>query len=79
MMSDILVRNIPEDTLERLKQKAARQNRSLQQELYGILVKAASDDVEALVDRIRERRISYEVSGKTVEDSIRLIRRDRNR
>lgn len=78
-MSDILVRNIPEDTLERLKQKAARQNRSLQQELYGILVKAASDDVEALVDRIRERRISYEVSGKTVEDSIRLIRRDRNR
>lgn len=78
-MSDILVRNIPEDTLERLKQKAARQNRSLQQELYGILVKAANDDVEALVDRIRERRISYEVSGKTVTDSTRLLRRDRNR
>lgn len=78
-MSDILVRNIPEETLERLKQKAARQNRSLQQELYGILAKAANDDVEALVDRIRERRISYEVSGKTVEDSTRLIRRDRNR
>jgi len=78
-MSDILVRNIPEETLERLKQKAARQNRSLQQELYGILVNAANDDVEALIDRIRERRVSYEVSGKTVDDSTRLIRRDRNR
>jgi len=78
-MSDILIRNIPKETLERLKQKASRQNCSLQQELYGILVKAANDDVEALVDRIRERRISYEVSGKTVQDSTRLIRRDRKR
>lgn len=78
-MSDILVRNIPEETLERLKLKAARQHRSLQQELYGIIVNAANDDVEALIDRIRERRISYEVSGKTVEDSTRLIRRDRSR
>lgn len=78
-MSDILIRNIPKETLERLKQKASRQNCSLQQELYGILVKAANDDVEALVDRIRERRISYEVSGKTVQDSTRLIRGDRKR
>ncbi len=78
-MSDILIRNIPEETLERLKLKAARQNRSLQQELHGIIVKAANDDVEALVDRIRERRVRYEISGKKVEDSSRLIRRDRNR
>lgn len=78
-MSDILIRNISEETLERLKLKAARQNRSLQQELHGIIVKAANDDVEALIDRIRERRVSYEVSGKPVEDSTRMIRRDRSR
>lgn len=78
-MSDILIRNIPEETLDRLKQKAARQHRSLQQELHGIIVRAANDDVEALIDRIRERRLSYEVSGKTVEDSTRMIRRDRSR
>jgi hypothetical protein len=78
-MSDILIRNIPEETLKRLKLKAARQNRSLQQELHGIIIQAANDDVEALIDRIRERRVSYEVSGKTVEDSTLMIRRDRSR
>lgn len=78
-MSDILIRNIPEETLDRLKQKAARQHRSLQQELHGIIVKASNDDVDALIDRIRERRAGYDVSGKNVEDSTRMIRKDRSR
>ena len=78
-MSDVLVRNIPEEALERLKRKAARQNRSLQQELFGIITSAAYDDVETLVDRVRERRVRYESSGRKVEDSTGLIRRDRNR
>lgn len=78
-MSDVLVRNIPEEALQRLKRKAARQNRSLQQELFGIITSAAYDDVETLVDRVRERRIRYEATGGNVEDSTGLIRRDRNR
>lgn len=78
-MSDVLVRNIPEEALQRLKRKAARQNRSLQQELFGIITSAAYDDVETLVDRVRERRIRYEASGGKVEDSTGLIRRNRNR
>lgn len=78
-MSDVLVRNIPEEALERLKRKAARQNRSLQQELFGIITSAAYDDVETLVDRVRERRVRYESSGRKLEDSTGLIRRDRSR
>jgi len=78
-MTNVLVRNIPEDVLERLKERAARRNRSLQQELHGIITSAAYDDVEALVDRVRERRAKYEVSGKKVEDSTGMVRRDRER
>jgi len=78
-VTNVLVRNIPEDILARLKEKAARQNRSLQQELRGIIVEAAHDEVGELVDRIRERRVRYEASGKSFEDSSRLIRRDRSR
>jgi len=78
-MTHVLVRNIPEDVLERLKERAARRNRSLQQELHGIITGAAYDDVEALVDRVRERRAKYGVSGKKVEDSTGMVRRDRER
>ena len=78
-MTDVLVRNIPEELLERLKQKAVRRNRSLQQELHGIITSAAYDEVDALVDRVRERRVRYDVSGRKVEDSTGMIRRDRSR
>jgi len=78
-MTDVLVRNIPEEALLCLKQKAARRNRSLQRELHGIITNAAYDDVDALVDRVRERRVRYEASGRKVEDSTGMIRRDRSR
>jgi hypothetical protein len=78
-MTDVLVRNIPEEALQRLKRKAASRNRSLQQELHGIITNAAYDDVNALVDRVRERRVRYEVTGKKVEDSTGMIRRERSR
>lgn len=78
-MSDVLIRNISEETLQRLKQKAVRRNRSLQQELHGIITRAANDDVDALVDRVRERRARYEAAGGQVEDSTGMIRRDRSR
>ncbi len=76
-MSDILVRNIPEEIVEQLKSKAAGNNRSLQQELYGIIVAAARDDVDRLVERIRERRTRVAASGKVIEDSTRAVRRMR--
>lgn len=78
-MSDVLIRNIPDEAIQRLKQKAVRQNRSLQQELHGIITRAAYDDVDALVDRVRERRVRYEAVRGKLEDSTGMIRRDRSR
>jgi len=78
-MTDVLIRNIPDEVLARLKKKALRQNRSLQQELYGIITSAAHDDIDALVDRVRERRLRYEATSGNMEDSSSMIRRDRNR
>lgn len=78
-MSDVLIRNIPEEALERLKRKAVRRNRSLQQELHGIITRAAYDDVDALVNRVRERRVRYEATAGKVDDSAGMIRRDRSR
>ncbi|MHB1396081.1 MAG: FitA-like ribbon-helix-helix domain-containing protein [Thermoleophilia bacterium] len=79
MMSDVLIRNIPDQALQRLKQQAVRRNRSLQQELHGIITRAAYNDVEVLVDRVRERRSRYEVVAGKMEDSTSMIRRDRSR
>ncbi|MFA5802917.1 MAG: hypothetical protein WC911_10675 [Thermoleophilia bacterium] len=78
-MSDVLIRNIPEEALQRLKRKAVRRNRSLQQELHGIITRAAYNDVDALVDRVRERRVRYKAAAGKVEDSAGMIRRDRSR
>jgi len=78
-MTDVLVRNIPKEALDLLKQRAARRNRSLHQQLYGIITQAAHDDVDALVDRIRERRARYECDGARFGDSTESVRRDRDR
>ena len=78
-MSDVLVRNIPEEALARLKQRAVRKHRSLQQELQRIITSSAHDELDELVDRVRERRARYGAAGRTLEDSTRMIRRDRSR
>jgi plasmid stability protein len=41
-MKSILLRDIPETTLERLKQRALHHHRSLQGELHALLTQAAS-------------------------------------
>jgi plasmid stability protein len=76
-MAQILVRNLSDEVVERLKRRAAGQGRSLQAEVKGILEQAASIDAEEarqLASRVRRRFGDREFS-----DSTDLVREGRNR
>ena len=78
-MTDILIRNVPEDVLGKLRQKAADNKRSLQQELLLIIESAAAKDkcnIAASASIIREKLAAYE---RSYSDSTALIREDRSR
>ena len=78
-MTDILIRNVPEDVLGKLRQKAADNKRSLQQELLLIIESAAEEDkynAAASASIIREKLAAYE---RSYSDSTELIREDRSR
>jgi plasmid stability protein len=77
MMAEVLIRNLDEETVARLKQRAARSERSLQAELQRIIERAASADViesAALAARIRKK-----LSNRKHSDSTMLIAEDRKR
>jgi plasmid stability protein len=76
-MSQILVRNLDEAVVERLKSRARAHGRSLQAEVKDILEQSAKNDIaeaRKLVDRVRR---SFE--GRKFNDSTKLVREDRNR
>jgi antitoxin FitA len=76
-MAQVIVRNLPEDVVLRLKARAARQKRSLEQELREILREAAwpsRAEIIADIDRIRAM-----TPRKLQSDSTDLIREDRDR
>jgi plasmid stability protein len=76
-MASVLIRNLDEGTVRRLKERAARNHRSLQAELQTILERAAMVDVaegRALASRIRRK-----LSGRKHSDSTALVAGDRRR
>ena len=76
-MAQVLIRNLDDQTVARLKQRAARNDRSLQAELQTILERAAMVDVvegRALAARIRKK-----LAGRGHTDSATLIADDRQR
>ena len=76
-MAKVLIRNLDERTVDKLKARAARNERSLQAELQLILERAAETDV---VDaRALAARIRRELSGRRHSDSAALIAADRRR
>ncbi len=75
-MGQVVIRNIDDAVLARLKEKAERANRPLEQTLREILADAArpsKDEVLARLDAIRTR------STYTTLDATDLIREDRDR
>jgi antitoxin FitA len=76
-MAQLLVRNLDEAVVTRLKAQARRHGRSLQAEVQGILERASRIDYERAVkaaDRIRRR-----IGRRQQTDSVDLIREDRER
>lgn len=77
-MAQVLVRNLTDNVVARLKKRAKTQGRSLQAEVKTILEEAAKDVPEDFwkeADRIREQ---LKRSGRKFSDSTSLIREDRD-
>lgn len=77
-MAQVLVRNLDDEVVERLKARAAKAGRSLESELRGILEAAAREERDAWVRRaaaIRARTPPRPPGMPLAED---LIREDRD-
>ena len=76
-MPQILVRDLDDVFVERLKRQAKRHNRSLQGEVKAILIESARMTPEEMLDAAEgwQRRLA----GGKFSDSSRLVRKDRGR
>ncbi len=80
-MTDVLIRNVPAETVKALKRRAQAHNRSLQGELMEVLIEVATREVKpngaALAREVRER-IEEERGGAFSDDSADIVRADRD-
>lgn len=76
-MAQILIRGLDDGTVERLKERARRHERSLQAEARLILVQAAGLGFRDARKLARQWRRKF--SGRQLPDSTKLIRQDRQR
>jgi plasmid stability protein len=79
-MGQLLIRNIDDRTIERLKLRAGLKGRSLEQELREIIKQAAGPTVEerlAMIDRVRA--MQTKPSKVLSEDVVRKLRNERIR
>jgi antitoxin FitA len=77
-MPDVLVRDVDELALSRLKEKAKAHGRSLGVELKCILEQAAKQ-VDMVTARELAERMSRSLEGRRHTDSAELLRKDRDR
>jgi plasmid stability protein len=76
-MANVLIRNLDDRTVDKLKARAARNERSLQAELQIILERAAETDPAD--GRAAAARIRRMLAGREHSDSASLIAEDRRR
>ncbi len=78
-MAQVLVRDLETAVVERLKERARRNGRSLQKETKAILEEAAAKQPAMAEARLAAQRIRERFAGRTFSDSAELIREDRTR
>jgi plasmid stability protein len=76
-MARVLIRDLDDRTIEKLKLRAARNGRSLQAELQMIVERAAA--VDAMDSRGVAARLRRKLSGRKHSDSAELVAGDRRR
>jgi plasmid stability protein len=76
-MGSILVRGLDQTTIERLKERARLNGRSLQQEVKALLERAAETVTMGEARRVSERW-NRRLAGRPLSDSTELIREDRD-
>lgn len=76
-MADVLIRDVDEKVLTKLKTRAKENGRSLQNELIQIFRSLVEGD--ALSDEERASKIKQSLRGRKSSDSAELLREDRNR
>ncbi len=77
-MAQVLVRQLDDRIVDRLKKRAKEHGRSLQSEVKAILEDAVPD-YERAWKRIDSLRLRLKRSGRKFSDSAALIREDRDR
>ena len=77
-MAQVLVRQLDDKVVERLKKRAKEHGRSLQSEVKTILEEAVPDYEDAW-KRIARLKDTLNRSGRTFSNSTPLIREDRDR
>lgn len=77
-MPDVLVRDVDESALARLKERARGNGRSLGSELK-LILEQASRTVDMATARARAEEMSRRLAGRHHTDSAELIREDRDR
>lgn len=77
-MPDVLVRDIEENVLARLKDRAKQNGRSLQKELK-LLFQSLAAQSDYLSDEETALKIKDALRGREFSDSAVLLREDRNR
>ncbi len=79
-MPDVLVRNVEDDILQELKNRAKQNGRSLQKELKMLFSSLAqSNQTQILSDEETAAKIKESLRGREFSDSAELLREDRNR
>jgi hypothetical protein len=78
-MATLLIRNVPDDVVSRLKDRAKKRNRSLQQELQSILLATAAQSPQDLLKQASRIRAKLRKKGVSFSDSAELLREDRSR
>lgn len=75
-MSDLLIRNIPEETRAALRARAAKNGRSQQAEVLAILETSLENPTRSWIARLREAAVS--VGGIDIDEPVRHAPRDLN-
>ena len=77
-MGDILIRNVPSTTVEKLKRRAKRHGRSLQAEVLALLQDEPSYSGDAFVDALEQLRAEGKLNFDT-RATLAALREDRAR